>query len=261
VIRQLNDFTLTGIHIFYLDYDIGFQLRRWALKIMSFLISANRLFILTQSTCLHKLIQGKFSVQVLPSPNAAPYCCDLSSETVRVTLEAALAETGYLSADWDQDRESFIVWLLKELKVSEVVRLKPTVHAELAMIMAIANDDIKHVLPYVGVSKVPCIMCSHYIHAFNEVAEQKIATKGSRGKAYPGWSWPSLRDSDRDKELVPAVLKRLRRQLFSDFKEHTEKRRRLSDSSVGPGGPEWEIEPTMDEINELFTATIPEPEE
>jgi hypothetical protein len=149
------------------------------------------------------------------------------------------------------------LWLLKELKVSEVDRPKPTVHAELAMIMAMANDDIEYVLPYVGASNLSCIMCSHYIHAFNEVTKQKIATKGSYGKAYPGWSWPSLRDSDRDKELVPAVLGRFRQQLFSDFKEHTEKRRRLSDSSVGSGGPEWQIGRTWDEIQEM----IDEPDE
>jgi len=94
------------------------------------LISANRLFILTQSHRLRKLIQGKLSVQVLTSPTTAPYRCNLSSKTVQVALDAALAETSYLSADWDEKRESFIEWLLKEQKVSEVVRWKPTVHAE-----------------------------------------------------------------------------------------------------------------------------------
>jgi len=132
------------------EYSIDFQLRRWALKIMSFLISANRLFILTQSHRLRKLIQGKFSVQVLTSPTTAPYRCNLSSETVQVALDAALAETSYLSADWDEKRESFIEWLLKEQKVSEVVRWKPTVHAELAMIIAMVKGEIKHVLPYIG---------------------------------------------------------------------------------------------------------------
>ena len=91
-------------------------------------------------------------------------------------MEAALAQTNYLSADWDEERESFIQWLLKELKVSGVVRWKPTVHAELAMIIAMVKGEIKHVLPYIGVSKLSCIMCSNYIRAFNEVTQQKIAT-------------------------------------------------------------------------------------
>jgi hypothetical protein len=67
-----NDFTLTGIHLFYLEHGIGFQLQRWALKIMSLLISADRLFIMTQSNRLRKLIQGKFSIKVLPSSTTAP---------------------------------------------------------------------------------------------------------------------------------------------------------------------------------------------
>jgi hypothetical protein len=250
VVRQLNDFTLTGIQIFYLEYKIGFQLRRWALKIMSFLISANRLLILTQSPRLRKLIEGKFSVQVLSSPPTTPYRYDLSSETLRVTLDAALVGTDYLSAGWDEDRESFIQWLLKKLEVSEVVRPKPTVHVELAMITAVANDEIKNDLPYIGVSKVSCIMCSHYIHAFNNVTKQKIVTKGSHGKAYPGWAWPTLPGHD---ELVPAVLGQFRQQLFDDFKQYI--LRRLSDSSVGSGGPDWEIERSDDEIQDLIDAT------
>jgi hypothetical protein len=251
VIRQLNDFTLTGIHIFYLEYKIGFQLRRWALKIMSFLISANRLFILTQSPRLRKLIEGKFSVQVLSSPLTTPYRYDLSSETLRVILNAALAGTDYLSVDWDEDSESFIQWLLKKLEDSKVDRPKPTVHAELAMIMAVANDEIKHVLPYIGVSKLSCIMCSHYIHAFNNVTKQKIVTKGSHGKAYPGWAWPTL--PGHDEELVPAVSGQFRPQFFDDFKQYI--LRRLSDSSVGSGGPDWEIERSDDEIQDLIDAT------
>src|ERR1700679_3918833 len=126
VIRQLNNFTLTGIHMFFSEYGIGFQLPRWALKIMSFLISANRLFILTQSPRLRKLIEGKFSVQVLSSPPTTPYRYDLSSETLRVTLDAALAGTDYLSAGWDEDRESFTQWLLEKLEVSEVAPPQPT---------------------------------------------------------------------------------------------------------------------------------------
>jgi hypothetical protein len=230
------------------EHNIGFQLRRWALKIMSFLITANRLFILTQSHRLRKLLQGNFSVRVLTSPTTAPYYCDLSSKTIQVALDAAVAEISNLPADWDQKRESFIEWLSKKLEVSEV-RQKPKVHAELAMIIAMAKGEIKDVLPYVGVSKLSCIMCSHYIRAFNEVTKQKIATKGSHGKAYPGWSWPSLPDSDE--ELRPAFLRRIRQQLLSDVEQHAENLRRLSDSSMGSGGPEWQIGRTIDEIKEL----------
>jgi hypothetical protein len=256
VIRQQNDFTLTGIHIFYLEYDIGFQLWHWALKIMSFLISANRLFILTQSPCLRKLIQGKFSVQVLPSPTIAPYRYDLSSETLQVTLNAALAETDNVSANRD-NCELFIQWLQKKLEVSEVVCPKPTVHAELAMVMAMANEEIKHILPYVGVSKLSCIMCSHYIHAFNEVTEHKIATKGYRRKAYLGWAWPSLSNRDKELRVVTAVLRQFRQQLRSDFKQYTDNPRRLSDSSVGSDGPEWQFGETWDEIKESV-ASLPD---
>jgi hypothetical protein len=194
VIRHLNDFTLTGTHIFYLDHKIGFQLRRWALKIMSFVISANRLFILTQSHRPRKIIHGNFSVQVLSSATTTPYRCHLSSETIQAALNTAVAETGHLLNDWDNKCKWFIAKVLGKLEEPiDVDHWTPTVHAELAMIMAMVKGEIKDVLPYIGVSKVSCTMCSHYIGAFNQVWKQNIVTKGSHGKAYPGWFWPSLR--------------------------------------------------------------------
>jgi hypothetical protein len=116
---------------------------------MSFLISANRLFIMTQSNRLRKLIQGNLSIEVLPSPTTTPYICDLSSESVQVALHASLAKTSHLSAQWDEERKSFIGRLLKEQKVSEVDRPKPTVHTELAMIIVMVEGEIKHALPWV----------------------------------------------------------------------------------------------------------------
>jgi DNA-binding transcriptional ArsR family regulator len=247
VVPHLNDLILTRIHIFYLEHRIGFQLRRWVLKIMSLLISANRLFILTQSNRLRKIILGKFSVQVLTSPTTAPYRCDLSSRAVQVALNAALAGTDYLSANWDRDRESFIN-RLKRPAPSLVVRRKPTVHAEIAMVMAMVKGEIRDVLPYIGVSKLSCIMCTHYIRAFNEVMTQKIAIRGSHGKAYPGWSWPI--PPSHDEELRQAFLKRIRQQLLHDFVTDSDSRRR-SDSSVGSDGPEWQLDPTADDIEAM----------
>ena len=252
MIRHLNHFTLTGIHIFYLEHNIGFQLRRLALKIMSFLITANRLFLLTQSHRLRKLLQGNFLVHVLTSPTTLPYHCDLSSETIQVALNAALAGSSHIPGDWDKKRESFIEWLLKELDVSELVR-RPKVHAELAMIIAMAKDEIKDVFPYIGVSKPSCIMCSHFIRAFNEVTKQKIATKGSHGKAYPEWSWPNL--PDRDEELRRAFLQRMRQQLVDDVEQHAENLRGLS---VGSDGPMWETDEKELEVREMFDIQVKE---
>ena len=214
---------------------------------MSFVISANRLFILTQSHRLHNIIRRKFSVQVLSSAPTTPYRSHLSSENIQVALNAAVAETRDPPDDWENKREWFIEEVLGKPKESiDVVHRRPTVHAELAMIIAMIKGKIKDVLPYIGVSKLSCTMCSHYICAFNEIWKQKIVTKGSHGKAYPGWFWPSF--PDRDEELRQVFLGRVRRQLLGDLEAYAE--RRLLDSSVGSGGPLWEIG-TSDEIEEL----------
>jgi hypothetical protein len=219
---------------------------------MSFVISASRLFTLTQSNRLHNIILGEFSVVFLPSPTAAPYSCNLSSEAIQAVLNDTLTGTRYLSVDWDADRKSFINQL-KGLEAPEVVRrFDPTVHAELAMVMAMVKGDISHVLPYIGVSKLSCIMCSHYIRAFNEVMGQTITVRGSHGKAYAGWSWPI--SPDRDEELRVVFLKHIRQQLHSDFEHYAQFYRRRSDSSVGSGGPgvRWHL--TDDDMLRMMDA-------
>ena len=219
---------------------------------MSFVISANWLFVLTQSRRLHKIIHGNFSVQVLSSATTTPYRCHLSSDTIQVALNAAAAETRHTPNDWDNNCEWFIGEVLGQLEQpNDVDHGMPTVHAELAMVIAMVKGEIKDVLPYIGVSKLSCTMCSHYIDAFNEVSGAKIVTKGPHGKAYAGWVWPTFPDGDE--ELRRAFLGRVRRQLLSDFEAYVE--RRLSDSSVGSGGPEWGIKRTHEEITEMFAET------
>ena len=170
-----------------------------------------------------------------------------------MALDAALAGTNYISVDWNEERKSFID-RLKGSEGSRVVHNKPTVHAELAMVMAMVKERITHVIPYIGVSKLSCIMCREYIRAFNEVMDQKIVIKGSHGKAYPGWSWPI--PPARDEELRQAFLKGIRKQLLSDFMQHAETYRRRSDSSVGSGGPGWKLHRTDDDISELFNNAV-----
>jgi len=126
----------------------------------------------------------------------------------------------------------------------DVVRPYPTVHAELAMVMAMDKGEISHVFPYIGISKISCIMCGHYIRTFNEDTGQNVATKGSHGKAYPGWFWPS--PPSCDEEIRSTFLRRIRKQLRDDFEDHA-KSRRLSDS-VGSRGPGLHDELTVLEL-------------
>ncbi|KAH9996447.1 hypothetical protein BJV77DRAFT_146646 [Russula vinacea] len=101
-----------------------------------------------------------------------PYHCDLSSETMQMAVDTALAEAKYHSKNLDEER----AWFMELLEVRDGVHENPTVHAELALIMAKAEGEINNVESYIGVSKLSWIMCSHYIRAFNKVTNQKIAT-------------------------------------------------------------------------------------
>jgi len=221
---------------------VRFRLQRWALKIMSFVISTNRLFRLTQSPRLRKLLDGAFDVEVLSSPTAKPYRCNLSRETVQMALDAALPETNDVTTDQKESRQLFIT---ECSKVSPAIHKNPTVHAELALIIAMVKRGINH-LPYIGVSKLSCIMCSHYIHVFGETTGRKVFTRGSHGKAYPGWGWPCHPNSGRDEALHRAFIAAIRAQLSRDLGQVAA--RRNSDSSVGSNGVSLEMDETEDEV-------------
>jgi len=214
------------------------------MKIMSFMTSANRLFILTQSRHLRKLLDGAFHVEVLSSPTTTPYCCDLSHGTVQKALDAVLPETDHLDENHQETRQSFIT---KCSKPSSVTHWNPTVHAELAMIIAMVERKIGR-LGYIGVSKLSCIMCSHYIRTFGQITGEKVSTRGSHGKAYTGWVWPRHPDSDRDKALCQAFITAIGGQLRRDFEQASVRRK----SDMGSGGPRMDIHPTAGEISQAF---------
>ena len=132
-----------------------------------------------------------------------------------------------------------------------MVHDNPTIHAELVLIIAKGEGEINNVEPYIGVSKLSCIMCSHFIRAFNMVMKQKIATEGSHRKAYTGWFWPRL--PSLDEELRRAFLNLIRQQVRSYVEQYAEARR-LSEKSVGSGFPILDLGPTEDTISEMIKA-------
>ena len=91
---------------------------------------------------------------------------------MQMAVDTALAEAKYHSKNLNEER----AWFMELLEVRDGVHENPTVHAELALIMAKAEGEINNVESYIGVSKLSWIMCSHYIRAFNKVTNQKIAT-------------------------------------------------------------------------------------
>ena len=180
-----------------------------------------------------------------------PYHCDLSLQTMQMAVDTALTEVEYHSPNFDEERAWFMELLKEGLEVPDMVRKNPTVHAELALIIAKAKGEINNVESYIGVSKLSCIMCNHYIRAFNMVMKERIATKGSHGKAYTGWFWPRL--PSRDGELRSTFLKLIRQQVRRDFEQYAGTRR-LSDSNVGSGFPKLDLDPTESDILDMYEA-------
>jgi nucleic acid/nucleotide deaminase of polymorphic system toxin len=137
-------------------------------------------------------------------------------------------------------------------RASRSFHWKPKVHAELAMIIVMVKGEIEPIVPYISVSKLSCIICSHFIRAFHDVTKQKIATKGSHRKAYPAWFWPDL--PSHDAELRPIFLRCIRQQLVSDFERHA--KGQLSDGSLGSVFLGLELGLTLDKIFDRIKASV-----
>lgn len=120
---------------------------------------------------------------------------------------------------------------LKRKELEVVRRHNFTVHAELAMLMAMAREEIPHAIPYIGISKLSYILCRHLQRGYGaKYRHQRLTREG-----LPGWSWPI--PPARDGEVREGFLKGIRQQLYDDFVELADNDRRKSDSSAGSDAP------------------------
>jgi len=225
---------LGRLDVLVTENKIGCSVRRWALKIMSYAIASIRLFKLTRSRRLRSILQGEFNVTILESPPPQPpYVVDLSPNTIRQALDTALPQpTSVVQAD-ECDYDAFVEYASEKTiqlnQTDKPSRSSPFIHAELAMLSCIDAGTIM-VFPYIGVSKLSCLMCSSYIEAYSQV-DNKISVRGCHGKVYPSWAWPTLNTLG----ICAVFLKKIREELKQEFDRFVEFRRtrRLSDSSVG----------------------------
>lgn len=80
------------------------------------------------------------------------------------------------------------------LDATNKVSYDGTVHCECTLIAALGGPDMKLNWPvrYIGVSKLSCSSCYHWIQAYNDIHpdEQKFYTRGTHGKWYGHWTIP-----------------------------------------------------------------------
>jgi hypothetical protein len=121
----------------------------------------------------------------------------------------------------------------KQSSLTRADRHSPIIHAELAMLSSIEAGTIK-AFPYIGVSKLSCLMCSSYIEAYSQTATNRISVRGCHGKVYPSWAWPTMLGTHHER-IRSIFLEKIREELKQDFERFTAYRRtrRQSDSSVG----------------------------
>jgi hypothetical protein len=100
------------------------------------------------------------------------------------------------------------------------------------MLSSIEGGAIK-AFPYIGVSKLSCLMCSSYIESYSQTVTDAISIRGCHGKVYSSWAWPTMLDAHHER-IRSIFLEKMRQELKLDFERFTEYERTCckSDSSV-----------------------------
>jgi hypothetical protein len=146
----------------------------------------------------------------------------------------ALALPPSIQAD-EKDCNTFVDYTCRNaIEPNQVYRRSPIIHAELAMLSSIKAGGATKAAPYIGVSKLSCLMCSSYIESYSQIVADAISVRGCHGKVYPSWAWPTMNDTHHDERIRSIFLGKMRQGLRQDFERFTEDEmtRRKSDSSV-----------------------------
>ena len=94
--------------------------------------------------------------------------------------------------------------------------LRPYVHCECAVLAHLYNTgDIHRVIPYVGVSKPSCTLCSTYFECYRGATISTISTRETHSRLVP-WQAPSLSVTD---PLEEALIADFRKGLCGYFME------------------------------------------
>ncbi|KIO03218.1 hypothetical protein M404DRAFT_625289 [Pisolithus tinctorius Marx 270] len=126
-------------------------------------------------------------------------------------------------------------------------------HAELQLILHITktaySENIREMYPYIGCSKLSCLLCAAFIKHFapNGIA---FRTRGSHGKIYPRWSIPDM-DGLHD-DMVTALdsaLERMQNLLRSEFMKPIISTTHLPESSSGVTDDTDSMDDTDDDIS------------
>jgi hypothetical protein len=146
----------------------------------------------------------------------------------------ALALPPSIQAD-EKDCNTFVDYTCRNaIEPNQVYRHSPIIHAELAMLSSIKAGGAIKAAPYIGVSKLSCLMCSSYIESYSQTVTDAISVRGCHGKVCPSWAWPTMNDTHHDERIRSIFLGKIRQELRRDFErfKEDEMTRRKSDSSV-----------------------------
>ncbi|KAG2022386.1 hypothetical protein CC2G_000140 [Coprinopsis cinerea AmutBmut pab1-1] len=222
--------------------SIPIPITRWIIKLFSLHLDARRLQALGKSVHFRGILFGDLDIRIYrqAGPSKQTIQCNdvilfLALAHLRQTFEPflRLREEGYevSEADYEIFKQLRIV-----LGVDQAKYLNPDacVHCEIFLLRRIQTEGVP-ILPYIGVSKLSCVPCSVYFHCLGPSGFNPVSTRGSDGKTYPGWLFPSDAAEPEDAERLAALKTKVMERLEEFLWDHIDElsRPRKSDSTVG----------------------------
>ncbi|KAI0696021.1 hypothetical protein C8T65DRAFT_664232 [Cerioporus squamosus] len=154
----------------------------------------------------------------------------LSPADVFVTVDNLRDALPALVGVSDEDLDGYLRMRFKKRK-DELVTVPGRIHCECAVLAELhrmwgAGDTP---IPYVGVSKLSCAVCSLYFAAYREVTEHDVKTRGTHDQMYP-WRCPTIDDKDVNRDVCAELSEQLRTLLGREVKKFADERRNSTSS-------------------------------
>ncbi|RPD60404.1 hypothetical protein L226DRAFT_615867 [Lentinus tigrinus ALCF2SS1-7] len=121
-------------------------------------------------------------------------------------------------------------------KNGQTVDIDGRIHCECAVLVELDKQwrAGEAIIPFIGMSKLSCSLCSYYFDAYREVTPQNIRTRGSRDEMVP-WRCPTLEDEIDDEAVREKLCVRLKTLLFDKVQAYEARRTTASDDGYLPG--------------------------
>jgi OTT_1508-like deaminase len=212
----------------------NFRIRHAIQKMTSPQKYLNILFSFAHSPRLRPAFVSKLHIQTVP-PDPVTFSLPKSAEEWEQLIRSICTSKDITAkrVEWFKEQGEEFSKLGDEVK--------GFVHCEcnlIAFLLKEPNNIWPPPFSHIGVSKLSCVACYHWVQLFNKFFRRKYQTRGTHFKWYKGWAMPIIPDLQKrsllEKKFVEGGV-----MLYCGYQKSEGNLQRLSDSTVASGEEEY----------------------